>query len=62
MYRILFDASIEGRIDNIKLRFLSLEAGLLDVASLRIHESGIDEDLILRFLSKYAKKLSREKL
>lgn len=62
MYRILLDASLEGAIDGIKLRFLSLEASLLDVASLRIHESGIAEDLILRFLSRYAKKLSREKL
>lgn len=62
MYRILFDTSIEGMLDGVKLRFLSLEASLLDVASLRIHESGIAEDLILRFLSKYVKKLSRMKL
>ena len=62
MYRIFFDNSKEWTIDNVKLRFLSFEASLLDVASLRVHESGIAEDLILRFLSKYAKKLSREKL
>ncbi len=62
MYRILYNASFEWSIDGVNLRFLSLEASLLDVASLRIHESGIAEDLILRFLSKYEKKLSRGKL
>lgn len=62
MYRILFDAWVEGEVNGVRFRFLSLEASLLDVASLRIHESGIAEDLILRFLSKYSKKLSREKL
>lgn len=39
MYRILSDISIEGEIDSAKLRFLSLESSLLDVASLRIHET-----------------------
>lgn len=37
MYRILHDSSMEGEIDSMKLRFLSLESSLLDVASLRIH-------------------------
>jgi hypothetical protein len=62
MYRILSDTSIEGHIDGVKLKFLSIEASLLDVASLRIHESGIAEALILRFLSKYESRLSREAL
>lgn len=62
MYRILYSESLEGSIGSVKLRFLSLEASLLDVASLRIHESGIAEEIILRFLSKYEKRLSREKL
>lgn len=39
MYRILHDISTEGEIDGAKLRFLSLESSLLDVASLRIHET-----------------------
>ena len=62
MYRILHDTSLEWVIDWVKLRFLWLEASLLDVASLRIHETGIAEDLLLRFLLKYQKKLSRIKL
>lgn len=62
MYRILHDTSIEGEIDGAKLRFLSLESSLLDVASLRIHDTWVAEDLILRFLRKYETKLSRDLL
>ncbi len=62
MYRILHDMSMEGEIDGAKLRFLSLESSLLDVASLRIHDTWVAEDLILRFLRKYETKLSRDLL
>ena len=62
MYRIFSDMSEEGNIEDVKLRYLSLESSLLDVASLRIHDSGIAEALILRFLLKYASRLSRAKL
>ena len=53
MYRILLESSIDGDIDGVKFRFLSLESSLLDVASLRIHDSGIADALILKFLLKY---------
>ncbi len=49
-------------IDSVKVYYLSLESSLLDVASLRIHDSGIAEGLILRFLEKYASRLSRDAL
>lgn len=62
MYHILKNMSEEIMIDGVKLRHLSLEASLLDVGSLRHHETGIAESLILRFLAKYATKLSREVL
>lgn len=62
MYRLLHETSIEVSIDTVKLRALGYESSLLDVLSLRIHESGIEESLVLRFLEKYHKKLSREVL
>ena len=62
MYRILSDMSEEGSIEWEKLRYLGLEASLLDVASLRIHDIGVAEDLILRFLRKYGGRLSRTHL
>lgn len=62
MYRILSDMSEEGMIDDVSLRYLGLESSLLDVASLRIHDSGIAEALILRFLERYSSRLSRDAL
>ena len=62
MYRLLLAQSEEIIIDGLNLKILGYEASLLDVASLRIHDDGIEESLILRFLQKYHTKLSREKL
>lgn len=60
MYRIYQESSMDISVDEVRLKILWLEASLLDVLSLRVHESGIEEALVLRFLEKYHKKLSRE--
>ncbi len=62
MYHVLREVTEEILIDSVKLRYLSIEASLLDVASLRHHDIGITESLVLRFLMKYGTKLSRQKL
>ena len=62
MYRVLHDPSVVGEIDGVKLRFLSIEASLLDLASLRVHDVWVADDLVLRFLRRYESSLSREAL
>lgn len=60
MFRIFLKESSIGKVDSLQFRFLSLEASLLDVASLRIHDFGIKEELLFRFLKRYESRLSRE--
>ncbi len=48
--------------EGVFLPILSLEASLLDAATLRRHHMGIEESTLIKFLKVYAHKLSRARL
>lgn len=59
MFRILEKYSKEINIWNHTFHTLGIESSLLDVASLKIHNTGISEDLILKFIKKYENSYNR---
>ncbi len=62
MYRILSEHASEINIESMIFHTLSIDASLLDVASLKRHDTWIAESIVLRFIRKYEKSFSRENL
>jgi hypothetical protein len=62
MFQVLLRSSVRKKIDGIELCFLGPEAALLDVLSMKLHEEGIADALISRFLRLEEKRLSRVRL
>lgn len=62
LFPLLFSTSEKKILGGAQMRILSLEASLLEAASISRHESGVGEHLIGRFLRQYGSRLSQEVL
>jgi hypothetical protein len=59
MFRIFEKSSVAIRVWNHTFHTLWIDASMLDVASIKKHQTWISEDILLRFIKKYEKSYSR---
>lgn len=60
MFPIFLDHAFTIDIDSHTFHTLWIEAALLDVASLKIHDEGVSEELLIKSIKKYEKTYSRK--